>query len=157
MNKLLAILVDFNSFQSCNLPTGNINQPKQQQSMLCQTLTRWQMWAPSTFSAFSTSALRSTIAFYSIDSSMTTVSGDWPFSGSSLISRDTVNSCGTTGSPQRLYQPPPVCRRGSSWCRSSLSLTQLKSSPSFSIRVSKCKRLLTTYKHMDQLRTLLLT
>ena len=53
------------------------------------------MRAPSPFSAFSTSVprlTRSTIAFYSIDSGTTGVSGDWSFSGSSLISQDAVNS-----------------------------------------------------------------
>ena len=55
-----------------------------------------------------------TIAFYSIDSGTTTVSGDWSFSGSSPISHDALNSCGSTGSTQTLYQSPPVCRRGPS-------------------------------------------
>ena len=123
-NKLLATLTDFNSFQSCSLPTGNIGQPRQLQSRLCPTFTRRQMRAPSPFSAFSTSAprsTRSTIAVYSIDLRTTTVSGDGSFSGSSHILRDDVNSCGTTGSPQSLYQSPLACCKGPSWGRSFLS------------------------------------
>ena len=34
-----------------------------------------------------------------------TVSEDWSFGGSSLISQDAVNSCGSTGSPQRRTVP----------------------------------------------------
>ena len=160
MNKLLATLIDINSFRSYNLPTGNIDQPKQLQLRSCRTFTRRQTRAPSPFSAFSTSVprlTRSTIAFYSIDSGTTTGSGDWSFSRSSLIPQDAVNSCGSTGSPQRLYQSPPVCRRGPSWGRSSSYPTRPKSLPSFSIRASKCTRSPTTYKYMDRrLRTVLL-
>ena len=112
---------------------------------------------PSPFSTSAPRLTRSTIAFYSIDSGTTTGSGDWSFSGSSLISQDAVNSCSSTGSPQRLYQSPPVCRRGPSWGRSSSYPTRPKSLPSFSIRASKCTRSPTTYKYMDRwLRTVLL-
>ena len=158
MNKLFATLTDFNYFQSCSLPTGNIGQQKRLQSRLCPTFTRRQMRAPSPFSAFLTSAphsTRSTIAFYSIALRTTTVSGDGSFSGPSHILRDAVNSCGTTGSPQTLYQSPPACRKGPSWGRSFLSPTRPKSSPSF--RASKCTRSPTTYKSTDRrLRTVLL-
>ena len=54
------------------------------------------------------------------------------------------------GSPQRLYQSPPVCRRGPSWGRSSSYPIQLKSLPLFSTRASKCTRSPTTYKYMDR-------
>ena len=118
------------------------------------------MQAPSPFSTFSASSLRSTqstIAFYSIALRTTTVSRDGSFSGSSHILRDAVNSCGTMGSPQRLYQSPPACHKGPSWGRSFLSPTRPKSSPSFSIRASKCMHSPMTYKSTDRrLRTVLL-
>ena len=65
-NKLLATSIDFNSFRSYNLPTGNIDLLKQLQLKSCRTFTRRQMRAPSPFSAFLTSMprlTRSTIAF----------------------------------------------------------------------------------------------
>ena len=115
------------------------------------------MHAPSPFSTSAPRLTRSTIAFYSIDLCTTTVSGDGSLSGSSHILRDAVNSCGTTGSPQRLYQSPPAYHKGPSWGRSFLSPTRPKSSPSFSIRASKCTRLPTTYKSTDRrFRTVLL-
>ena len=67
MNKLLATLIDFHSFQSYSLPTGNIDQLKQPQSRLCRMSTKRKTRALSHFSAFSTSAprlTRSTIASY---------------------------------------------------------------------------------------------
>ena len=58
---------------------------------------------------------------------------------------------------QRLYQSPPVCRRGPSWGRYSSYLSRLKSLPSFSIRASKCTLLPMTYKYTDRRhRTVLL-
>ena len=131
MKKLFVSLTDFNYLQSYSLPTGNIGQLKQLQSRLCPTFTKRQTLAPLPFSAFSTSAprsTRSTIAFYLIALRTTTVSADGSFSGSSHTSRDTVNSRGTTGSPQRRYQSPLVCRKSPSWGRSFLSPTRPKSS-----------------------------
>ena len=120
-------LTDFNYFQRCRLHTANIGQPKQLQSRSCPTFTRRLMQSPSLFSAFLTTTPRSTwstIAFYSIASRTNTVSGDGSFSEiESYTSRDAVNSCGTTGSPQRLYQSPPACRKGPSWGRSFLCST----------------------------------
>ena len=78
-NKLFTTATDFNYFQSCSLPTGNIGQPKQLQSRSCPTFTRRQMQAPSLFSAFSILAPRltlSTIAIYSIALRTTSISGE---------------------------------------------------------------------------------
>ena len=61
MNKLLATSIDFNSIQSFNLPTGNIDLLKQLQLRSCRTFMRRQMRALSrTFSAFRTSVPRLT-------------------------------------------------------------------------------------------------
>ena len=112
---------------------------KRLQLRSCRTFTRRQMRALSPFLAFSTSAprsTRSTIAFYSIDSSTTTVSADWSFSGLSLIQSIRAVQRGHL----RDYQSPPVCHRGPSWGRSSSYPTRPKSSPSFSTRASKCTR-----------------
>ena len=152
-NRLLATSIDTSSFQSCSPPTGNTDQPKRQQSRSCRTSTRRQTRAPSPWSAFSTSvrrSTRSTIASSLIDLGTSTGLGDWPSSGSNPIWRDAVNSCGSTESLQGLYQSPPVCRRGPSWGRSSLSRTRLQSSPSFSTTASRCTRSLTTYRYTDR-------
>ena len=76
--------------------------------------------------------------------------GYWSSSGSNPIWRDAVNSCGSTESLQGLYQSPPVCRRGPSCGRSSLSRTRLQSSPSFSTTASRCTRSPTTYSYTDR-------
>ena len=152
-NRLLATSIDTSSFQSCSPPTGNTDQLKRLQSRSCRTSTRRQTRAPSPCSAFSTSVPRSTqstIASSLIDLGTTTGLGDWPSSGSNPIWRDAVNSCGSMESLQGLYQSPPVCRRGPSWGRSSLSRTRLQSSPSFSTTASRCTRSPTTYRYTDR-------
>ena len=117
MNKLLATLIDFNSFQSYSLPTGNIDQLTQPQLRLFQTSKRriqvCHLSRPSrprccirhgrpSHSTRSTCArLRYQGTGHSVDR---------------VISHRTQSVRAVQQShPQRLYQSPPACCKVPSW------------------------------------------